>query len=438
MRFRTLRPTSRIGLLLIVCMLAALPDDRGQAQTPPTVPRSQPITGGGSTGTNERPADETEDSKRATHITVGRALMQEQPAFIGPAVFNLAQKKFQSWNLDPETELKYLAKSGNKRPTANGFVDDNFVRIEWFQVEVVSGKYSGQTGWVQAGDVKPYDPPKKKKQWRYEVKLRMFIPSPLVGLGPEQSLTRPPLDRDRIDVSKPDDFLFTPMKLFGGDNRGFQYEGGSSRGEATLIIGLCEPKHTEGQPPQLHWEETTAYHPWQGVRLPGKPQWWFEKIPGATPIDRARLRVSPSNLNAGGKSAMDAASAVVIVKGANPLEPMAPPIDAILGVALRRNADNPDQVELQVSGKHDRFPAYELYVNRTLVYSHMPGHDASPLDLYGVGRSTIILDTGDGIPAMEMFRQNGHTVIRSPWKPAPPGVPVATGPMGGRVKLPGE
>ncbi|MBW8851355.1 MAG: N-acetylmuramoyl-L-alanine amidase [Xanthomonadales bacterium] len=234
-----------------------------------------------------------------------------------------------------------------------------------------------------------------------DLKVRVFIPSPAI-------LMSRPVISDRA---------------FGGDGRGFQYEGGTSRAEiqARLHFG------SDGQPARLetvgtpHWGESTEYDVSDTEAVPGKPDWYRNKKAGAHPIDRATLARTADNLYArlGGDStngiiSMAEHSLVTTfhVEGGLPLVTLAPDIDANLYVHVRIAGD---RVQARVVGGHDAFPAYEVYANGTLLYSYNPlDHDASPTGLLGPGVFDVQVDSSyvDCGPASE-YRLIGPVRIQS-------------------------
>ncbi|MEE9210473.1 MAG: hypothetical protein V3U23_08460, partial [Kiloniellales bacterium] len=67
------------------------------------------------------------------------------------------------------------------------------------------------------------------------------------------------------------------------------------------------------------------------------------------------------------------------VAGNLPLMPISPDIDADLDLYLKVQGG---RLMARVEGDHDGFPAYELYVDRSLIYSHDPvAADQTPLSL---------------------------------------------------------
>lgn len=198
-----------------------------------------------------------------------------------------------------------------------------------------------------------------------EIKYRAFIPSPLIK-GPLSDY-----DLGSHLIGSED---------FGGDNRSFSYDQGTSRAEitATLTLG-ADSGISDLRTVDRHWGESTAYDSTYTYHVDGKPDWWMDKVAGGPgPSRRARLAVSDSNLRIyqGASStsrsilAMTSQSSVVSIEmaGALPLI-TSPDIDSDVAIYLKQGANGP---EAMIVGDHDGFPAHELYINRQLVYSYDP------------------------------------------------------------------
>ena len=183
----------------------------------------------------------------------------------------------------------------------------------------------------------------------FDVKLRIFIPAPAVD-GPG---------------SNP----------FGGDGRTFDYSAGSDRGVIHAKIGV-EP--TAGHTPRLtiidrDWGPSTEYNQSDVRPVPGMPSWYKELIGSPAPIARAALPATPSNLSISVRNvALSGGTHAVKIKmhaeGAMPLRRLAPAIDANLEIYIAHVG----AWQYMIRGDHDGFPAYELYLDRHLVYSHDP------------------------------------------------------------------
>lgn len=190
-----------------------------------------------------------------------------------------------------------------------------------------------------------------------DLKLRLFIPSPAVGVG--------------------------PGPFFGGDGRSFNYSGGTHRAQIHATVGLSGPH----RPPGLtvidrSWGASTRYDSDDVTSVAGKPSWWRALREGARPVERDMLQATPSNLKAEVGPAANTARTItrveLDVEGALPLMP-SPDIDAELRLLL-----NPGRGGLfyKLDGKHDGFPAYELYLNGTRIWEFDPvAQGQTPLSL---------------------------------------------------------
>ncbi|KAB8194961.1 hypothetical protein FKV24_005700, partial [Lysobacter maris] len=212
-----------------------------------------------------------------------------------------------------------------------------------------------------------------------DLKLRVFIPSPAI-------LMERPVVSDRA---------------FGGDGRGFQHDGGSSRAEISARLHFGDGE-TRARLDVLdrHWGESTEYAVADTEAAAGKPDWYRNLKSGARPSARETLATSDDNLSVrlGGSShngiiSMAEGSIVVSfhVEGALPLVALSPDIDANLAVHVRVNNG---RVQARVVGGHDEFPAYELYANGERIYAYNPlDHGGTPLGLLGDGNWDVEADS---------------------------------------------
>ena len=73
-----------------------------------------------------------------------------------------------------------------------------------------------------------------------------------------------------------------------------------------------------------------------------------------------------------------------------PLLPVAPAINADISLQFTATQSGEDNsLTVAISGSHNRFPAYELYINQQLIYSFTPedstaGRVAGPLGLFDI------------------------------------------------------
>ncbi|HEB81817.1 MAG TPA: hypothetical protein ENJ11_03025 [Gammaproteobacteria bacterium] len=209
-----------------------------------------------------------------------------------------------------------------------------------------------------------------------DIKLRVFIPSPAVSLNM-------PIGND-----------------FAGDDRGFAYSGGSSRAEihATLTFGT-ELGWPRLQTDAIAFGETRAYDPDDTLDVSGKPDWWKAIKAEATPVETDTLARTSDNLDIAASYTYPptaesywpdgpiAAMAYLKVDGSNPLVSLAPAINAELYLYIK---EVNGKLYYKLSGSHDGFPAYELYVDECLVYTHDPVAEGnSPASLFPPSDITI-------------------------------------------------
>jgi hypothetical protein len=199
-----------------------------------------------------------------------------------------------------------------------------------------------------------------------DVKYRMFIPSPLID---------------------------APMVVFGGDGRGFSYDGGTSRGEIHAKVRLKADVGVESLDVlSRKWGESIEYASRDTFHPDGKPDWWLEQRQDVfvARIDHATLAASDENLRIKegtdvteryAEATRERASLICIhASGSIPLSSSAPNIDAELTILFRiRNG----VIEARVDGEHDGFPAHELYLNGVRVYGYDPvAEGAGPQSLF--------------------------------------------------------
>ena len=207
-----------------------------------------------------------------------------------------------------------------------------------------------------------------------DVKLRLFIPPRAVAI---------------------------PLPIVGdvgfdGDNRGFHYENGTARAELWIDADNSPTATNPVTIKRREFGQSGMYGKDKLESVLGKPFWWksvrrhpflqTEELPDrllTAERSERTLRVS-GRLEPSVIPVISNLRLSFHVDGTNPLEPLAPPINCDLDVVI--SATGTKAFAYSLNGSHDGFPAYELYIEQRLVYSHDPertGH--TPLDLIQVG-----------------------------------------------------
>jgi len=179
---------------------------------------------------------------------------------------------------------------------------------------------------------------------------------------------------------------------FGGDDRGFSFNGGTSRADVWVDVDNVPITSNLLTIKYCDFGQTTQYMKEKLVDVWGKPSWWkaVKKDPflgiEASPDDCRKCDVTSSSLSVAAKlesggpfGVIPAVRVTFHVDATNPLESLAPAINCDLDVVL--SATGPT-FTVGVVGSHDSFPAYELYVQQRLIYSFDPVRaGTSPLNL---------------------------------------------------------
>lgn len=207
-----------------------------------------------------------------------------------------------------------------------------------------------------------------------DVRLRLFIPSRAVNV---------------------------PLPLagevgFDGDNRGFSYDEGTSRAELWVDVDNSPFTQSPITVKRRAFGESRWYTKDKLVDVFGKPFWWksIRRDPflntEALPDGIATAPVTNETLNVTGR--LEPADAFGLTKnvritfqvfGKNPLEALAPAIDTRLELLIA--ATGLPAFTYSIVGTHDAFPAYELYLQKRLVYSFDPvAARTNPLNLADV------------------------------------------------------
>jgi hypothetical protein len=227
-----------------------------------------------------------------------------------------------------------------------------------------------------------------------EVKLRLFIPSqaaytPAPGEGIGLVAFFP--------VSGWEEAAFVTGPLLHGDDRSFDYATGTHRAQLSGTVVLGKPR---GSPwmsrPKAEFGESRQYRVMQGAWVPGKPWWWWalNNGNGDNPRHVETLAVTASRLGMEAER-MDESTVDIQMHGdagvpmTKEFRYLAPRINFDLRLILQEREGEP--ARWQLVGAHDGFPAYELYLNGTMVWSYDPSiSGGSPLSLVGKGERKVV------------------------------------------------
>jgi hypothetical protein len=206
--------------------------------------------------------------------------------------------------------------------------------------------------------------PKKVSDGYKDISIgfKAFIPSPAVSLANKffSNPTIPFTDTSVYD-----------SPIYGGDNRGLG-EKGTSRVTQNVTVNLNPDKAVVVDKPNVRWGTTTEYKASQGDRVAEKPFWWWSIKKGQKPINAKKLPETFDNNRVTLKRvSKDTVKAQLWVDGTNPLNSVAPALNADISVYIRQRSGC-DVPEFRVEGDHDGFPAYELYINKKSVYGTTP------------------------------------------------------------------
>lgn len=240
-------------------------------------------------------------------------------------------------------------------------------------INSINGRYTtGQKNVTYTPVIPTKSPDTSSKPEQYEVRLRLFIPSPALKIIGNDFSCR---------------FANNTFCVCGGDNRRFSHNARSYRYIANTIVNTDSKNKSQiiGVPFR-NFCPTNRFLPSQSSESLGKPWWWLNLNPGVKPIDTTKLElVSQVNKVNSVKVALVPGESSTVkvsfkVNGTNPSVSVAPAFEAGIDVVIQ---DKPGQKPLvRIEGKHDGFPAYEIYVNTQLVYGYNPEFVASPRNLY--------------------------------------------------------
>lgn len=260
---------------------------------------------------------------------------------------------------------------------ANEVIISKDDKARFLKVRLLGGKEKGKVGWVAKEYVGEIN------EGNFEVRLRAFIPCEVVTLSPISAPIIFPLPT-KIGVDIPATNLRNPS--LGGDNRGFSYEDGSHRA-AQNIRGRIDVGSGNGGIPdiQTNWGVSHAFAPLQTEHVEGKPWWWFKLIKGMeTPIFSQQLERKDSN-NLAKLNYLDGGKVAKIrlyINGGVPLVDHAPTINLDLDVVIEKHPTEEGYLRWAITGTHDGFPSYEIYINKEPAYQQEAGATKGPIALF--------------------------------------------------------
>jgi len=188
-----------------------------------------------------------------------------------------------------------------------------------------------------------------------DIRVRTFIPSPAVS--------GPPLTG----------------RYFNGDNRSFSYSSGTSKGDCSAKI---RPLGGEIIGENCRWGATREYTKDAIYHVEGKPWWWYDFKVGYAEKRQKTLELTTENLDL--RSEATSGNTVTVLfhsAGANPLLIKSPEINVDARVSVK--VEN-GHVYAKASGKHDCFPAIEIYAHFQPLFRWSPeDHDGGPASLVG-------------------------------------------------------
>lgn len=282
-------------------------------------------------------------------------------------------------------------KKGTVVRLANEIEDPRIRALTWKKVEVLSGEFQGKSGWVSGNCANRV----------YEVRLKTFIPSPVVAVGFEQIMDIPiqfgavgmamlgPGGGVAADVNlQLWDLLgnYVGPRVFKGDDRTFDYHSVSYRTFQSIVVCFARsPKAgfvggvfvgPQSDDPRIgmslrRFGESAGWRPHKTTWVREHLLWWWElDVPAQPDFGPERLEVTDDN-NQVTSDWIDENTIRVefAIEASNPLLATAPAISARLNVTMEKNGKN---VRAKVDGHHDGFPAYELYINGESHYQHDP------------------------------------------------------------------
>jgi hypothetical protein len=188
-----------------------------------------------------------------------------------------------------------------------------------------------------------------------EVKLRAFIPAPGV---------------DPLDIP-----ILGTRYFYGGDGRGFAYEGGRNRVQHTVKITMDPARD-----PRISAEDnnqlivTRRYLDKDKIKVEGAPHWWVNIRNGAIPVEKSQTVRDSEHVEV--KQWEGEVYVRITADLGNPfLSGVYPNAQADITVHVMQCNREAFPV-FRVKGWHSGFPAWELYINGYPVHLYTPEKNA--------------------------------------------------------------
>jgi hypothetical protein len=250
--------------------------------------------------------------------------------------------------------------------------------------------------------------------------------------APPTPIGVPPPPRPKPPVKAPNSFdvaikfrVFVPAQIwspfvgsplcFNGDNRSFDPTIRSSRAEAEVKFRLDATTFTvsEKSEPTYDFGPARLYLPTSSHQVTGKPPWWREADnPNAAPVTQKKMARDEGNFYV----TVEPSQNVIVVRFFLRAQPYFPweevpqaleiPVFSNI-VAFLEDVANPDfdaditvtivnmgdgAPRYLVAGKHNRFPAYEIYVNGHEAYASRSNNLDNVVDVSGALNSDMDVD----------------------------------------------
>ncbi len=214
------------------------------------------------------------------------------------------------------------------------------------------------------------------------IRLRAFVPSPAEA----QFIVGDNLAANLTCLGEP------TLCLFGGDSRSFTPQFGTHRVLLDTVISLDPTSETIVESPTRQICPTFIYRPSDGRRVLTRSRWWRSLAPDAVPLDSDTATLSSDNIRIDQLPYLlpvptNARLLQITLSVPNPFFQIegipSPDISAVFLVLLSQsNVVEPPAYFL--TGLHDSFPSYELYLNGQPVYRFDAEQGLGPEALFGI------------------------------------------------------